>query len=84
MPRHPSHTLDGKFIRIPRATKERLDASRPPGVELWKFAGEIAMIGLSIFERLRKDTNLQNLCDYKIAEILAPTVQERLRALEKK
>lgn len=73
-----SYQTDSKVIRIPSATKTRLDNLKPPGVELWKFAGDIGAIGLATYKKLREDPTLQDICDYKMAEVLAPKVKAML------
>lgn len=84
MPVKFSYLHDAKFIRIPAEIKTRLDESKPPGIEAWKFAADMLVLGMAAYEQLKKNKDLQGLTGYKVAEELVSSVDRLMVAGAKK
>lgn len=68
-----------KIIRIPFDVKENLDKSRPNGVELWKFTGDVIQIGLFALEQLKGTKEYERLARYDISERIHEPLTDVIR-----
>lgn len=84
MPFKFSYLQDAKVVRIPENVKKQLDNAKPDGIESWKFAADIILLGLAAYRQLKKKKTLQEITEYKMGAQLLSSVEELFEVGAKK
>ncbi len=76
-PKPSAYDRETKYIRILADAKKALDETKPPGIELWKYASEVILFGLAKIKQMQESSEVAEILKYDLAKHLGEMRPEK-------